>query len=315
MRRSVLHIACVLLFMNVAISQDNVSTGAFSRVGFGARGMGMGNALTAVPSGSLSGYYNPALPAFSSARTGSASFGILSLDRYLNVLSYTQAIKPSGGLSFGILNAGVRHIDGRDRDGNQTEEYSVTENQFSLAFSNQFTEGIAVGIAVKLYYAKLFEEVSSSTVGFDIGLFARVTDELGIGLVVKEIGSKYKWETSSIYGTDGKSLTNRFPLIGKIAVSYSLPGGSGLLAAEFESSSGLFDAFRVGGEYALNEYVVVRAGVDRWTPGADDTGPRPAVGFTVANAFSAFTPSVTYAFVSEPVAPNGMHIISLAFSF
>lgn len=311
----ILNIAFFCLLVQSAFAQEYVSTGAFSRMGFGARGMGMGNAVTAVTSGQITGYYNPALPAFAASRVGSAGFGFLSLDRYFNVLSYTQAIKPTGGLSFGIINAGVRHIDGRDGDGNQTEEYATTENQFSLAFSNQITNGVSIGIAAKLYYARLFEEVSSTTVGFDVGFAARITDEVTIGGVIKEIGSKYKWETSTIYGTNGRTSTDKFPTIGRFGVSYTLPDRSGLVSGEFETSGGLYDALKFGAEYNFNEHVTVRAGIDRWSLSSRDTGPKPTFGFTVSNAFEALTPSLTYAFIAEPVAPTGIHIVSLSITF
>ena len=38
--------------------------GAFSRMGFGARGAGMGNSLSAVTDGNLVSYYNPAVIPF-----------------------------------------------------------------------------------------------------------------------------------------------------------------------------------------------------------------------------------------------------------
>src|SRR5512141_2803546 len=143
----------LLLFCIAAESfaQTTGSAGAFARIGFGARGMGMGNALSAVTTGAISTYYNPALSAFSEERTGAATFGILSLDRYVNFLSYTQSLPPHAGLSVGIINAGVRNIDGRDNDGYHTDDYSTMENQFDLSFSNRVDERVALGVTVKMY--------------------------------------------------------------------------------------------------------------------------------------------------------------------
>ena len=45
-------------------AQIEGAPGAFSRLGFGARGMGMGNAMTAVEDGDLSSFYNPASTPF-----------------------------------------------------------------------------------------------------------------------------------------------------------------------------------------------------------------------------------------------------------
>ncbi|KAB2846067.1 MAG: hypothetical protein F9K45_02655, partial [Melioribacteraceae bacterium] len=61
--------------------------GAFSRMGFGARGMGMGNAMSAVKYGSIVSYYNPALSAFQEKNNFHTSYSFLSLDRSLNFLN------------------------------------------------------------------------------------------------------------------------------------------------------------------------------------------------------------------------------------
>ncbi|MDR3668141.1 MAG: hypothetical protein P4L35_14965, partial [Ignavibacteriaceae bacterium] len=61
--------------------------GAFSRFGFGARGMGMGNAMSAVTEGNLVSYYNPALSVYQERNSFQTSYSILSLDRSLNFLN------------------------------------------------------------------------------------------------------------------------------------------------------------------------------------------------------------------------------------
>jgi len=116
----------ILTFIGMAASPVDAqlagTPGAFARLGFGARGMGMGNALTAVIDGDVASFYNPAVTPFLTERVAAVSYGLLSLDRSLNTLSYSQAIKPTAGFSFGIINAGVSKIDGRDGDGAQTGE-------------------------------------------------------------------------------------------------------------------------------------------------------------------------------------------------
>jgi hypothetical protein len=68
-----------LAFPSIMLAQFGGQPGAFSRMGFGARGTGMSNAMTAVSQGEVFGYYNPAEVARSSGHTGAASFGLLSL--------------------------------------------------------------------------------------------------------------------------------------------------------------------------------------------------------------------------------------------
>ena len=304
-----------LLTTASCLAQSAGNAGAFARLGFGARGMGMGNAISAVNASAINTYYNPALSPFSGQRTGSATIGILSLDRYLNFLSYTQALAPHAGLSVGLINAGVRNIDGRDEDGSHTKDYSTTENQFYLSFGNRVDEHVSLGVSVKLYYSRLFDQVTTTTVGFDAGALIKATDEITIGLVAQDLGSKYKWDTKSIYGQSGRATEDKFPSLYRIAVAYTLPSPAAIIDAEFEHSSDKTNMVRIGAEYNFVEQFAVRSGVDRWEFGDRATGVKPTFGFTVKNSLNGWTPAVNYAYVVEGFAPHGMHIITLSATF
>src|SRR5690242_20613615 len=150
MKRIVLIVVAVSLFgASPAGAQNAGLAGAFARMGYSSRGMAMGNAMCAVSSGDITGWYNPALSAYATGRTAFASFGILSLDRTFNVLGYTQPIKPTAGVSFGLINAGVHAIDGRDASGNHTDDYSTYEDQFFMSFSNRVADNVSLGATIK----------------------------------------------------------------------------------------------------------------------------------------------------------------------
>ena len=55
--------------------------------------------------------------------------------------------------------------------------------------------------------------------------------------MVSDLNSKYKWDSSPVYGTDGTSSENKFPFMKKIGLSYSNKESKILLSAEFESSN------------------------------------------------------------------------------
>ncbi len=304
-----------ILFTQDMRAQTAGSAVAFARTGSGARGMAMGNAMTAVNTGDIQTYYNPALAAFSVGRIAGLTFGLLSLDRYLNFVNYVQPIHPTAGISFGLINAGVRNIDGRDADGEKTGDLSTFENQFFLAFANRVADRLSLGVAVKLYYSKLYDQVTSTTVGFDAGFCAQITDELSIGGALQDLGSKYKWDTKAIYDQNGKSTEDKFPNLRRIGVAWRIPSSAGVISAEFENSSLSTNVFRAGAEYYLVEYLSVRGGIDRIDGSDDATGVKPTFGFTLRNSFIGWTPSVSYAYVFESFAPRGMHIITLNTSF
>jgi len=316
MSRFLYYLFAALAGASTLLAQNAGSAGAFARMGFGSRGMALGNAATAVASGRLSTYYNPSLASFSDQRIVAATFGILSFDRYLNFLSYTQAIAPTAGLSVGLINAGVRNIDGRDEDGEHTEDYSINENQFYLAFSNRVDPSLSLGVAVKLYYSKLFDGVKSTTVGFDLGAYFQATEALGIGVAIQDLNSKYKWDTKEAYGAQaGGPSEDKFPTLRRLGVSYKLPSNIGLITAEFENSSLKTNIFRAGAEYNLHENFTLRTGIDRIDFSDDRTGIKPSIGFSVKNTFGNWSPSVDYTYTAESFAPHGIHIITLSTGF
>jgi len=197
MSRIVTYGGAVLLLLALTAApspaQLGGAPGAFTRMGFGARGIGMGNAMTAVTGEELVGIYNPAVLPFGTGRTITASFSILTLDRKLNFLSYSQPVRPSAGISAGLINSGVSEIDGRDADGNPTGMLHTSENLFFLSFANRFQSRLSLGITLKLLYHHLYTDVSTTTVGIDFGGVFQVTEELRVGATVRDINAEYKW--------------------------------------------------------------------------------------------------------------------------
>ena len=268
-------------FVGMPVNAQLAGTpGALVRLGFGSRGMGMGNALTAVIDGDVTSFYNPAVTPFLTDRVAAVSYGLLSLDRSLNTLSYSQSIKPTAGFSVGIINSGVSNIDGRDADGFQTGELFTSENQFSFSFANRMSKVISLGIALKIYYYRLYENISSTDLGVDAGGIARLSDNLTLGIAVQDIGSKYKWDTSNLYGDQGNSTIEPFPLLRKIGLSYAFDDNAGLISVDFENSNKNTNIIRMGGELPLSEFFTVRAGLDHWDV-QDPAQAAPTFGFTV----------------------------------
>jgi hypothetical protein len=282
-------------------------------MGFGAVGIGMGNAVSAVRSSYIVGYYNPALTPYQVNRVGTATVGLLSLDRNLNFLSYTQALPPTAGLSVGIQNAGVSSIEGRDRDGRKTETLSTSENMLVLSFGIKVGGKVSLGVAPKIYYYSLYTDLSSTTVGFDVGAGYAVSDQIMVALVVQDIGSKYKWDTSKLYGVEGNVRDEEFPTRGRLGASYANSDWGFIGSAEFEIISNTYLA-RFGAQLDLAEIFAVRAGIDQ-VSFSDEILPKPSFGFSVKYALDSWTPAVHYAFVLEPYVQSGMHLISLSGTF
>ena len=317
------------LFAQPKFSSINSMAGAFSRMGFGARGMGMGNAISALTEGNLVSYYNPALASFQAGNSFQTSYSFLSLDRSLNFVNFTRkfelgkkempdgTVKPRSvaGVSVGLINAGVSNIDARDNQGQKNPELSTSENQFFLAVSNRFSDKLAIGIAFKFYYYKFYEEVNASGLGFDIGALYTVNDALSFSFVISDINSKYEWDTGKIYGQEGNITRNRFPLLKKIGVAYKFNEPKLVTVLEFESSNGGTNIIRGGAEYNIFNDLFLRAGFDKLNLSNYDFPVRPSFGFSYFYNYNSMKFGVDYAFVIEPYSSSDQHIIGVNFNF
>ncbi len=298
--------------------------GSFSRMGFGARGMGMSNALSSVYTGNLVSYYNPALSAFQSKNSAQVGYSFLSLDRSLNFASFTRNFEfsskdttkkrtRSAGISVGVINAGVSKIDGRDNQGIATGDLSTSENQFFIGLANRFSEKFAVGIAVKLYYFHLYDNINSTTMGFDLGAIYIFNPNFSAAFVISDINSKYKWDTTDLYGQDGNNEENKFPVLKKLSVAYNFIEPKILTVVELENSNAKTNYLRFGAEYNLYENLFLRCGVDKINLNNSDVSAKPSIGFTYNYKFESWEFGFDYAYIYEPYSINNIHVVGLNF--
>ncbi len=295
-----------------AVSTVGGSPGAAFRMGTSARGIALGNAMVAVRHGMLGGSENPAVVPDQSTLGGSVGFSLLSLDRRLNLLTFGQPLKPNAGISFQVINAGVANIDERNRDGVKTGSTSTSENAFILSFGLRPDDRLSIGVSTKVYYHVLYEDMKSTSVGFNAGLLYRIADDLTLGAAILDLNSRYRWDSKSLWGRSGTSVTERFPTRRIVGVSYLEPSTGILAATQIEWIAGTAIA-KAGFEYPVHELVALRAGIDQVSFSNDFT-PRPSFGFQLRQPLLTWTPSLEYAFVLEPYGVGAIHVVGLAVS-
>ena len=290
-------------------------------MGFNARGISMGNAMTSVLSGDVSGLYNPALSSFQDDHLINLSYSFLSFDRNLNFVSYTKNFKlpnqsqGGAGITFAWVNAGVSDIDGRDADGFSIGMLSTFENQFLFAPSIRVSEQVSIGVGFKLYYSKFYEGVSTTSFGFDLGGLYKVNDKINIGISVKDINSAYEWNTTEIYGQLGNQTTEKFPKLYTLGVSYMLPNNFGLVSLDYETSNKKSNIFRVGAEISPVKDFKFRAGTDRIDVSAEDImgGSRAMLGIGYQKTFKSYIVGIDYSFVIEPYSHKPFQTLTAVF--
>lgn len=320
----------VIVFGQPELSKIASMPGAFSRMGFGARGIGMANAMSAVTEGNLVSYYNPAVIVFQERNSFQTSYSVLSFDRSLNFLNFTRKFdfysnkdtsadrKPrsTAGVSLGIINAGVSNIDGRDNNGLQTGELNTTENQFFLSVANKFSEKFSLGVGIKFYYYRLYDKIHTSGLGLDIGALYRASNNLNISFMFSDLNSKYKWDTSPLYGAEGGTTTeDKFPLLKKLGASYNFRDYKLIVSAEYEGSNGGTNIIRAGAEYNMIENFYLRAGIDNFNLSNTDYPVRPAAGFSYFKSIGSIVIGVDYAFMFEQYSSHDRHIVGININF
>jgi len=326
-------LAGLLLLVSGAAYGQGVGVGAFSRMGFDARGVAMGNALVASPGTDVSPYYNPALLPTASGQRVAGSAAALKYDRQLQSLEFTTPVGPTAGVGLGLIHAGVSNIDGRNSDGVRTQTLSTDEFALSLAFGNRFAERLSVGVGFTLYQSEVVPETSPVRgFGLDLGLAYRVTEQVQVAASVSDLLAKYEWDTGAL---NGQSRTDRFPVRLKVGGSYTLLDGRLHLLGEAESrfvgrdrrvidrvipTSGgprqeprtetvLLHTMRgrLGAAYRPVDILALRAGLDRI--GVDGaSGLRPTGGFGLRQSLGELDVRLGYAAALEPYVRTVMHL-------
>ncbi|RMF57237.1 MAG: hypothetical protein D6746_11430 [Bacteroidetes bacterium] len=314
------------------------AAGAFARVGFGARGLALGNALVADGGGAASPYYNPALAPFTARQNLELSAALMSFDRELQHVQFAAPLRPRAGIALGLIHAGVSNIDGRNGSGFHTGDLSVDEFALFMAFGLRVSDRVTAGVGLQLFRTDLLEALEPvNSVGVDLGLTVQVTEALRLGFVADDLLARYAYDTSGTFGDDGKTTTDRFPVRLRLGGAYRLLGGRLLLLAELENRINntelrtervVFEdgiprtvveeeqlhvresRLRVGAEYRLAELFLVRGGLDQ--VGSDvGGGVRPTAGFFVEQPVGNLRLGAAYTVVLEPYGNGLMHLLTL----
>ncbi len=339
MRKIFLTIIFFIFISNFCEAQLGSYAGAFSRMGFSARGLAMSNAMVANVYGDVNGIYNPALATFQSEGLVNLGYTFLSQDRKLNFVGFTKKIKLAGtqnggaGITAAWINAGVSNIDGRDNDTRSIGALSTFENEFYLGTAFIINQKISLGLGFKLYYSKLYTGITATSFALDIGGVYKASSNLAFGLLLKDLGAKYEWQTSSLYGSNGNTTQDKFPKVLDLGATYLLPKNLGLasigLQQYFNPSSpadtnGIVPdksnntVLRLGFEINVVSQVKFRAGLGRMDFSSDDfTGNlEPSFGLGLNKNFStSINLGIDYSFQLEPFTHDPVQNIGIVFKF
>lgn len=308
-------------------------------MGYNARGLAMSNAMVANITGDINGIYNPALATYQIDGLVNLDYTFLSQDRNLNFVGFTRKVmlpsqKTGGaGITVAWLNAGVSDIDARDNDTRSIGTLSTFENEFYLGTAFIIDPKISLGLGFKLYYSKLYTDVTTTSFAIDIGGIYKASNLLSFGLLVKDLGAKYEWQTTVLYGSNGNTTENKFPKVLEIGATYLLPKTLGLVSLDLQqyfNPSSEADQYGVvpektnntvlnfGTEINIIQQLKFRAGLGRMDFSADDFSGNlePSFGLGVNKSFSkSINMGIDYSFQLEPYTHKPIQNIGVIFKF
>ncbi|MEM1269311.1 MAG: PorV/PorQ family protein [Bacteroidota bacterium] len=185
MKRTIYLAGLALLLASTAPAQSRIATNAapFLTIGTGARGMSMGNAYTAMATGSDALFWNPggaAIP-YAERHLGSAFFSHYEwlADIDYNAAGVTIPITRSGvvGLSLAAVDYGDMEVRTEQNPNGTGVFFSSTDFMVGATYAQPLTPDFYFGGTVK-YIRQSIRDMSASTVAFDFG-FVLKTRYLG----------------------------------------------------------------------------------------------------------------------------------------
>lgn len=307
--KSLRYIFTLLIGFSVIATADTGDNagyaGSFLRMGLGARSLAMGNAGVADSENGFAAYYNPAGLSFLKDRHLSTTYYFLSLDRQLHYVGLAFPLKPSAGISIAWLHAGVTDIQGRTFTGVPDEIYDTGEDVFYLSFSNAFHRRIAVGLNFKILTHNMLG-LTGSGLGFDVGILLKPFDRISLGILLKDIGAGYTWNTQDLFGDRGGNYTDTFPQILKIGLAYH-DNSTFTFIGDVELSDKQDYRVHFGGEYLVGDILFLRMGMDNINP---TFGAGLAYGF-----IKNIRTQIDYSALIGIVGEGNTHVFSWEFKF
>ena len=295
-----------ITILTTADTGDNAGyAGSFLRMGLGARSLAMGNSGVADSENGFAAYYNPAGLSYLKDRHLSTTYYFLSLDRQLHYVGLAFPLKPSAGISVAWMHAGVTDIQGRTFTGIPDEVYDTGQDVIYLSFSNAFHRRISVGLNFKILSHKILD-LTGSGLGFDVGILLKPFDRISLGILFKDIGASYTWNTQDLFGDRGGNYTETFPQILKIGLAYH-HNSIFAFVGDVELSDKQDYRVHFGGEYLVSNILFLRMGMDNINP---TFGAGLAYGF-----IKNIQTQIDYSAMIGLVGEGSTHVFSWEFKF
>jgi len=267
----------------------------FLRFPVSAKASALSESYTALGSDVNALYYNPAaltrLPNANIVLNHSEWFEDIRFDNI--AFGYKPTSKIGIGLGFSYL--WMPDIQGRDLNGNETENLTVSTSIFNLGAGYKIHPDFYLGVGMK-YFNDRLAEYNASGVAFDLGLFMyTMVQGLTLGFSTQNLGGEIQYDLEK----------EQIPHLFRFGAAYKMQDQDLRFALDMTKSAEEEVAMNLGAQYIFQKQFALRIG-NRFQDGKL-LAPTFGVGFTLQNRYS-----VDYSFnFFENL--GGIHQVGLAF--
>lgn len=275
----------------------------FLRLGLGGRAVAMGGAFVGLADDASAVYWNPA--------------GLAGVDRtelgfmhsaWLQEIAYEYfalvwPVKERVAVGFGISYLHMDKLQGRDRHGEPTSDFSASGMAITLGFAREIAGGLLLGGSIKSIDERI-DDRNAFGLAFDLGCLCRTpVENLFLGGVIQNWGKDMAFVEES-FG---------LPRILKLGASYrrSLGGNPVNLGVDVSFPADDETCLHSGMEYVYESTIAARIGYNNGSDLGNGAGLSLGLGLSTTRSH---TYRIDYAFVPQGVLGNS-HTFSFSISF
>lgn len=281
-----------------------------TKIGLGARTIGLGRVAVALPGDVNALFINPANAAQLEGFGVSSMYTNLSEDISYAFLGLANPY-PIGTFGIAYLGAGssgfvVSTIES-DRVVSTGSSFDYASSVLALVYGKEFLKDLSLGATLKLYN-RSFTSVSGgagSGMDMDIGLLWKFRPDLALGLsqqnTLPSPSGSIRWGTDTVEG---------IPFNTKFGFSY-FPADSFLLACDFDYARDNPLTTHVGVEWKLREWFALRGGMDQLAISSTEASSNFCIG--IGLKYDGFSFDYAYYYDTLLAQSNSAHYFGFTY--
>ena len=254
----------IIFLLNILFANYGAGyAGSGFRYGSNAREFSLAGAIIADKTSGFYAFSNPALIQFTTNNSFGISFQKMSLDRSIQVVSFSRKIPPNAGIGASFFQSRTDNIIGRDEMNNHTEEFSSKEIEGIISFGLKFSD-LAVGINIKLLSSNIGKNNNANGIAGDLGLIYKYNNRLYFGALIENMKASYSWKV--IIDQDERAYEEKIPQFFSLGFVYNIKRWISLFLQQdiiLLPNDNVNYRSRLGIEYKLKNKLNFRGGLNQ----------------------------------------------------